>query len=144
MRLSPTSVALVRRTWADVETIAPEAARLFYANLFAADPCLRALFQGDTETLSHRLITSVAVAVATLDRPEVLRPVLTALGRRHGACGVRSADYILAGGAFLAMLSEALGDAFTPAVEDAWADVYGAIANVMISAAEAAPAFAVA
>jgi hypothetical protein len=41
------TISLVRESFDLVEPIAPQAAELFYANLFEADPVLRARFRGD-------------------------------------------------------------------------------------------------
>jgi len=41
------TISLVRESFDLVEPIAPQAAALFYANLFEADPALKLLFRGD-------------------------------------------------------------------------------------------------
>ena len=144
MTLSPDTVAHVQRTWADVAAIAPEAASLFYHELFDAAPHLRPLFRGDMEVQGRKLMDMIGVAVATLDRPATLGPVLAKLGRRHGEYGVEPDHYGLVGAALLATLAAGLGEAFTDRVEAAWTEVYGALADAMITAAGAPNGAAVA
>ena len=139
MTLSPASVALVQRSWASVEATAPQAAALFYQKLFGAAPHLRPLFRGDLEVQKRRLMDMIGVAVGALDRPATIGPVLSKLGRRHAGYGVEPAHYGIVGGALLATLAAGLGDAFTAEVGDAWAEVYGALADAMIAAGESVP-----
>jgi hemoglobin-like flavoprotein len=129
------TISLVRESFDLVEPIAPQAAALFYANLFEADPSLQRLFSGDMEAQGARLMQMIGVAVAKLDEPEVLMPVLRALGRRHAGYGVQEEHYEIVGGALLRTLQQGLGAAWTPEVESAWIDVYGVLASTMKDAA---------
>ncbi|MES2993623.1 MAG: globin family protein [Pseudomonadota bacterium] len=129
------TISLVRESFDLVEPIAPQAAALFYANLFEADPSLQRLFSGDMEAQGARLMQMIGVAVAKLDEPEVLMPALRQLGRRHAGYGVRDEHYETVGGALLKTLQQGLGAAWTPEVESAWIDVYGVLAATMKDAA---------
>jgi hemoglobin-like flavoprotein len=129
------TISLVRESFDLVEPIAPQAAALFYANLFEADPSLQRLFRGDMVAQGTRLMQMIGVAVAKLDEPEVLMPVLRALGRRHAGYGVQEEHYEIVGGALLRTLQQGLGAAWTPEVESAWIDVYGVLASTMKDAA---------
>ena len=134
--MNDTSIQLVRETFHLVEPIAPQAAAMFYANLFAVDPSLAPLFKGDMAAQGHRLMQMIALAVSQLDEPATLMPALAQLGRRHAGYGVREGHYDTVGGALLATLRQGLGVAFTPEVNDAWTEVYGAIASTMKAAAK--------
>ncbi len=133
------SIALVRESFDLLEPIAPQAAALFYANLFEADPSLRRLFRGDMAAQGAKLMQMIGVAVARLDQPEVLMPALRQLGSRHAGYGVQDAHYDRVGAALLKTLYQGLGVAYTPEVEAAWVDVYGVLAATM-KAAAAVPA----
>ena len=111
------------------------AAELFYAKLFELDPSLKALFKGDIKAQGARLMTMIGVAVANLDRPEILMPVLKGLGTRHGGYGVKDHHYDTVAAALLDALQRGLGDAFTPQVKAAWIVVYGVLAGTMKAAA---------
>jgi methyl-accepting chemotaxis protein len=134
------TVTLVRTSWQRVEAIAPAAAALFYDTLFAADPGLRRIFRSDLASQGEKLMQMIGAAVARLDDLPALVPVLEALGRRHAGYGVLAAHYETVGAALLKTLGLGLGADFTPAVRDAWARVYGLIAEVMVAAARDADA----
>ena len=127
----------VQSTWKKVEGIAPQAAALFYANLFEADPALKPLFKGDMTTQGQKLIRMIGAAVGKLDELDTLVPILQNLARRHVGYGVKNAHYDTVGRALLKTLEQALGPAFTPQVNAAWSEVYGVMAGVMTSAANA-------
>jgi hemoglobin-like flavoprotein len=129
------TVAHVRASWKNVESKAPAAAALFYENLFAAEPQLRALFRTDMQLQGERLMSMIGAAVQRLDDLPALVPVLQQLGARHAGYGVRDEHYEVVGAALLKTLAQSLGTAFTPAVRKAWADVYGLVASTMTAAA---------
>lgn len=130
----------VRTSWHKVEAIAPAAAALFYKNLFLADPDLRPLFKGDMQRQGDKLMQMIGAAVRALDDLPGLVPVLESLAVRHAGYGVQEPHYRSVGTALLSTLEQGLADHFTPVVRDAWAEVYGAIAEVMVAAARRAPA----
>jgi hemoglobin-like flavoprotein len=130
------TIQLVKESFDLVEPIAPQAAALFYANLFALDPSVKPLFRGDMIVQGERLMQMIGVAVSKLGQPEVLMPALQALGQRHAGYGVRDAHYDAVGVALLATLRQGLGVAFTDEVEEAWIGVYGVIASTMKEAAK--------
>ncbi len=134
--MNDTSIQLVRETFDLVEPIAPQAAAMFYANLFAADPLLVPLFKGDMAAQGRRLMQMIALAVSKLDEPTTLMPALAQLGQRHAGYGVRDAHYDTVGVALLTTLRQGLGVAYTPEVEEAWTEVYGVIASTMKAAAK--------
>jgi hemoglobin-like flavoprotein len=126
----------VQSSWKSVEAIGPQAAALFYQNLFAADPSLRPLFKGDMEEQGKKLIQMIGAAVNKLHDIDTLVPILQNLGKRHGSYGVQDAHYQIVGDALLLTLEQGLGSAFTPQVKHAWTEVYGVMANVMIAASK--------
>jgi hemoglobin-like flavoprotein len=128
------TVDAVQSTWKMVEGIAPQAAALFYSNLFEADPALKALFKGDMEQQGRKLMQMIGAAVGKLHDLDGLVPVLQNLARRHLSYGVEDAHYDTVGAALLKTLHQGLGAAFTPHVRSAWSEVYGVMSGVMISA----------
>ena len=81
-----------------------------------------ALSQDDREDLQPEFIDQIV-------------PAVRALGARHVGYGVRAEHYAVVGTALLWTLEQGLGAAFTPAVRDAWAAAYRALAGVMVDAA---------
>ena len=133
--MTPENQALVRDSFAQVVPIAPQAAALFYDRLFALDPSVRALFQGDMDEQGRKLMAMIGTAVANLDRLETIVPAVQDLGRRHATYGVQPAQYDTVAAALLWTLGQGLGDAFTPPVEAAWTEAYTILATVMKDAA---------
>lgn len=125
------TVQLVRDSWAKVVPIGPQAADLFYHNLFERDPTLQSLFRGDMEEQGRKLMRMIGAAVGKLDDPDSLIPALQQLGSRHTGYGVEPAHYRTVGSALLATLAQGLGEEFTDPVRDAWAGVYGFMTEVM-------------
>jgi hemoglobin-like flavoprotein len=136
--MTPNQQQLIRDTWAQVTPIADEAARLFYERLFELDPALRRLFaRTDMPAQRRNLVQTLTVVVKSIDKLETLVPAVEAMGRRHAGYGVRPRHYATVGQALLDTLALGLGDSFTADARDAWAEAYGLLADIMISAAEA-------
>jgi hemoglobin-like flavoprotein len=68
---------------------------------------------------------------------QLLQRVGPAAERREGYGG-RDEHYQLVGAALLKTLAQGLADDFTPAVRDAWTQVYGVVSGAMIAAARGA------
>lgn len=132
--MKPNTIHHVQSSWAQVLPIAPQAALIFYDELFSLDPSLRPLFKGDMQAQGARLMQMIGVAVGQLNRLDTLVPVLQGLGRRHTGYGVVPAHYTVVGSALLATLAKGLGPAFTADVEAAWVEVYGVMSSVMCEA----------
>ena len=129
---------LVQDSFADIATIADDAAMLFYQRLFELDPSLRRMFPADMTGQRKKLLQMLTAAVKGLDRLEQLVPVVQDLGRRHARYGVRESHYETVGQALLWTLEMGLGRGFTAQVRDAWVAVYGLLATTMQDAARAA------
>lgn len=130
--MNQTEIALVQNSWEQVVPIADTAAQLFYNRLFELDPSLRLMFaHSDMTEQRKKLMQMITVAVRGLGRLDELLPAVEALGARHVNYGVTAAHYDTVGAALLWTLGQGLGDAFTPAVKDAWTKTYIALATVM-------------
>ena len=129
------STSIVQSSWQQVLPVRELVAGLFYAKLFELDSSLKTLFKGNMKEQGGKLMTMIGVAVANLDRPETLMPVLKGLGARHGGYGVKDHHYDTVAAALLDTLQRGLGEAFTPEVKSAWIDVYGVLAGTMKAAA---------
>lgn len=129
------TIQLVKESFDLVEPIAPQAAELFYANLFALDPSLQKLFKSDMVAQGEKLMKMIGAAVGLLGEPQTLMPVLQKLGRRHADYGVRDEHYDTVGAALLTTLQQGTGVAFTPEVREAWVEVYGVVSATMKEAA---------
>jgi hemoglobin-like flavoprotein len=130
---------LIRTSWAAVEPIADDAAKVFYARLTELDPRLDALFRyADMERQRLVLMQTLAVLVRNIDRLDQIIPEVEALGRRHAGYGVQTDHYTTVGNALLWTFEQGLGDAFTQETAYAWADAYRRVSSAMIEAARLA------
>lgn len=133
--MESSTIQLVQNSWQKVVAIGPQAAALFYQNLFEADPALKPLFKGDLQAQGKKLIEMISVAVSKLTELNVLIPVLQNLGKRHGGYGVQDSHYDTVAAALIKTLEQGLGDDFTPETKGAWVEVYSVMADVMKAAA---------
>jgi hemoglobin-like flavoprotein len=129
--MTPAQTALVQSTFPKVSSQPDKAAALFYEELFALAPELRALFKGDLEEQGRRLMDMLAKLIGGMNRPESLLLPLFNLGRKHKGYGVQKEHFRLFGTAYLKMLEKMIGPAFTPEVHDAYLDIYKLAAGVM-------------
>lgn len=122
------TIALVRESFDLIEPIAPQAGAMFYANLFEAEPSLQRMFMGDPAARGAELMQLVALAVARLDEPALLMPVLQKIGQQHVGQGVGAVPSETLLAALLKTLYQCLGVAYNAEVEEAWVDVCGVLA----------------
>jgi hemoglobin-like flavoprotein len=134
--MKPEQIKRVRDSFAK---IAPDAERLgatFYETLFRINPASRVLFPQDMASQTRKLTDMLASIVDGLDDSEAVHRMFEELGRRHVGYGVEESHYDDVGAALLQALRSALQDDFTDEVEEAWATVYGDLAETMIAAAD--------
>jgi hemoglobin-like flavoprotein len=128
-------INLVKMSFEKIVPISDQAAALFYAKLFDLNPYLRHLFKGDIKVQGRKLMQVIAYAVESLERIDEFVPEVRALGARHAHYGVEEHDYETVGKALLWTLEKALSREFTPPMKEAWAAVYGLLAQTMKDAA---------
>ena len=131
-------INLVRASFDKIEPVAEEAGVLFYVRLFKLDPELRRLFKGKMNEQGLKLMQMIGLAVKGLDRIEELVPELQALGARHTGYGVEDRHYKTVAEALLWTLEAALGAEFNDRTKEAWAEVYGFLAETMKDASRQA------
>src|SRR6266699_6202365 len=108
----------------------------FYERLFTSFPQTRAFFKStDMKEQRKKLLGALALVIQNLRKPEVLTSALQGLGQRHVAYGVRPEHYPIVGAVLLETFADVLGERWTPAYHDAWADAYEAICAIMLEGA---------
>jgi len=132
-------VALVQESFGRVAPAADAVADAFYDRLFEMSPDVRTLFPDEMGPQKKKLMQMLGMAVAGLDRPDEVVPVLQGLGSRHADYGVEERHYGDVGAALLHTLEGGLGEEWTPDVRDAWVATWGLVSGVMIEAQRAAP-----
>ena len=117
----------------------PQLTARFYEILFERHPQVRPLFGRNSGANQQQMLQSALVAVIdNLENAAWLRETLHAMGKKHVDYGVTDEMYGWVGASLLATLAEAAGNAWTPELEKAWTDAYGAIAGLMQKGAHAA------
>jgi hemoglobin-like flavoprotein len=133
--MTPDQVKLVQESFAKVVPISEAAAVLFYDRLFEIAPQVKAMFPADMTKQRKKLMAMLAAVVSGLANLESILPAASALAKRHVSYGARAEHYPVVGAALLWTLQKGLGDAWTPAVADAWTAAYGTLSGYMISEA---------
>jgi NAD(P)H-flavin reductase/hemoglobin-like flavoprotein len=128
-------VSLIKESFALLEPISDRLTGHFYAELFLADPSLRAMFPAAMDTQRDRIFSALARCVQGIDRPEFIADYVRQLGRGHRKYGVLPQHYPTLGQALIAALRRYSGSTWTPTVENAWRAAYALIARMMIEAA---------
>jgi hemoglobin-like flavoprotein len=132
--MTPQQIKLVQTSFAELAPNSATAADLFYDRLFELAPDVRPMFAQDLSAQKKKLIDTLAYAVDSLTEPAKLGPEIIALGERHAAYGTKVEHFTPVGAALLWALEQVLGEAFTPAVADAWENVYDELSRTMIDA----------
>jgi hemoglobin-like flavoprotein len=126
-------IELVQSSFQHVLPIAEDAGEMLYQRIFVLAPETRALFGDDIRPQARRLMTAMSAAVNNLTDLDKLTPMLTKLGARHVRYGVRPEHFDVGGTALIWTLEAGLGDAFTPAVREAWEAAWNVVADAMLT-----------
>lgn len=128
-------IEIVQETYNKIHPISEDVARLFYTRLFELAPTVKPLFKGDLREQGQKLMQMIGVVVWSLDKMEKVLPGLEQLGVRHIDYGTTNEHYEVVGQALLETLAQCLGDDFTLATKEAWAETYMLMADTMKKAA---------
>jgi nitric oxide dioxygenase len=128
-------VDLVQQSFEKAAGLGEVVAEIFYAELFAIDPSLRAMFKGDMKEQGRKLLATLALVVRALHTPEQILQPARNLAVKHLDYGVAPEHYTYVGNALLRTLNKGLGADFTPEVREAWIAAFRTLAGVMKEAA---------
>jgi len=133
----PLQIEMLERSFAQLKPHLDEFGASFYQTLFSRYPEAKPLF-ATTNLLQQqkKLTDSLALVVDNLRNPEKLAAALQVLGARHVGYGTQPEHYPLVGEVLLATFAAYLGRDWTPELEQAWADAYAAITELMLAGAE--------
>jgi len=133
--MDPERIVLVQQSFEKVAALGGGLADSFYKELFAIDPSLRAMFDGDLRRQHMKFMMTLALIVRALHMPEKALEIIRTLAGKHAGYGVRPEHYTPFGNALLRTLKKSLGPDYTSEVRDAWIEAYGMLAAVMKSSA---------
>jgi nitric oxide dioxygenase len=106
----------------------------FYKNMFGEHPELRNLFNMGNQAQGvqqQSLASAVFAYAANFENPAALTPVVSRIAHKHASLGITSEHYPIVGRHLLGAIKQVLGDAATPELIEAWAEAYGALADVL-------------
>ena len=118
--MNQSHIQLVQRSFQAVQKDIVAVGTLFYHRMFEIDPSLQSLFKGDLKQQAHMLMTSIGMAVNSLDDPESLAPQMRELGARHVGYGTQPRDFDTFSAALMWTLEQSLADDWTPEMHEAW------------------------
>ena len=108
----------------------------FYERLFTHSPQTRAFFAStDMKEQRKKLLGALVLVIQNLRKPEVLTSALKGLGQRHVKYGVQPEHYPIVGAILLDTFADFLGEHWTPAHHDAWAEAYEVVCTIMLEGA---------
>jgi hemoglobin-like flavoprotein len=126
------NVGLLRSSFEVVANANPRFVTRFYEILFERYPQAKPLFPANGMARQEEMLTGALIAVVDhLEDAPWLKETLGALGAKHAGYGVKPEMYDWVGGSLLATLAEVAGPAWTPELNAAWAEAYGAIVSMM-------------
>ncbi|HEX3762440.1 MAG TPA: globin domain-containing protein [Kofleriaceae bacterium] len=132
----PLNINLLRQSFEVVATANPRFVSRFYEILFERYPHARPLFPANGMARQEEMLTGALVAVLDhLEDAPWLQDTLGALGAKHVDYGVTREMYDWVGASLLATLAEVAGPAWTPELQAAWGEAYGAIVSLMLARA---------
>lgn len=133
----PLNVDLLEKSFELVKPKADEFVASFYDNLFVDYPISKPLFENSNMLKQQQMLKgSLVMIIENLRKPEALSNSLQGLGARHVKYGTLPEHYPLVGNSLIKTLQQYAGSAWTPELEEAWVDAYGAIAEIMLEGAE--------
>ena len=137
--LSAQTIALVKATVPALQQHGEAITRHFYGVMFAQHPEVKAFFNEAHQahgTQARALAGAVLAYAAHIDRLEEIAGALPRIVQKHAALGVLPEHYPIVGRCLLQAIQEVLGAAATPEIVGAWAEAYGALAELLIAAEE--------
>ncbi len=134
--LSTKTIEIVKSTAPILETRGKEITTTFYRNLFVKHPELLNIFNHANQQKGRQqtaLANTVTAAAHYIDRLEVLLPAVKQIAHKHRSLAIKPEHYPIVGENLLEAIKEVLGEAATEEIIEAWAEAYGAIADVFIA-----------
>lgn len=133
-------VELLESSFAQVKLNSLRFTHTFYNLLFANYPEVQPLFANiHMEKQGKQLFQSLVFTVDHLRQPDTLSGALSGLGTRHVKYGVLPRHYPMVGSSLLKAFEETLGTAWTSEVQQAWAEAYEVVTQLMLAGADYLP-----
>jgi nitric oxide dioxygenase len=137
--LSAETIAIIKATVPALQQHGEAITRHFYQVMFREHPEVKAFFNEAhqaTGSQAKALAGAVLAYAAHIDRLDELAGALPRIIQKHVALGIQPSHYPIVGRCLLKAIREVLGAAATDEIIDAWAQAYGALADLLIAAEE--------
>ncbi len=111
--------------------------RHFYAQMFAAHPELKNLFNMGNQASGAQqvsLASALFAYAANIDDVHALAPVASRIAHKHASVGLKPAHYPIVARYLLAAIKHVLGSSATPELLAAWDEAYWLLAGELIAA----------
>ena len=134
--LTAKTIEIVKSTAPILEMRGKEITTTFYRNLFVKHPDLLNIFNHANQQKGRQqtaLANTVTAAAHYIDQLEVLLPAVKQIAHKHRSLAIKPEHYPIVGENLLEAIKEVLGEAATDEIIRAWAEAYGAIAEVFIA-----------
>lgn len=132
MPLTDEQLHLIRQSFDELRRDLEPASAEFYDTLFERAPHLRDLFRDDLAGQGMKFMSTLAVLVDNLHKPEVLAQRYHSLGETHARLGVTEAMFAPMGEALLQTIQSVLGAGYSRETEEAWRLVYQDFASALV------------
>jgi NAD(P)H-flavin reductase/hemoglobin-like flavoprotein len=126
--------AILKQSFAHIESVAEKAVGYFYARLFVANPELRSMFPLAMDGTRKHFLAALARIVWCVDDPQALAGYLRQLAVDHRKFGVREDHYRVIGETLIATLRTFSGGMWTIRAQSAWEAAFDHIATIMAQA----------
>ena len=135
MAITPMQRMLIQRSFAQAANKVEVVMELFYSRAIEFDPSLQPLFKSERYHQGRKIMETLAIIINSLDKLDVLIPLVEGIGKRLTALGVKKSDYPVFGKALLWTLDKGLGSPLIPDTREAWRSVYGDLSKIAVDAA---------
>ena len=133
--LTQQHIDTVKSTIPLLESAGTAITKHFYQRMFEHNPELKDIFNMSHQKTGGQpvaLFNAIAAYAKHIETPEVLMGAVERIAQKHTSFNIQPPQYSIIGHHLIETLRELAGDAFTPAVEEAWGEAYGVLANIFI------------
>lgn len=133
--LTQQHIDTVKSTIPLLESAGPAITKHFYQRMFEHNPELKDIFNMSHQKTGGQpvaLFNAIAAYAKHIETPQVLMDAVERIAQKHTSFNIQPAQYSIVGHHLIETLRELAGDAFTPAVEEAWGEAYNVLANIFI------------
>ena len=124
-------ITLVQQSWHYVFNVSDEIGEAFYENLFEKAPHLRTLFHESHKVQAHKFMTLLSMMVSKLHLETEPDEMISSLGKRHTAYGVKEEYFQVFGDVLIETLQTQLADKWNDELTQAWQMAYNQMAKLM-------------